>query len=110
MNKLKEFLQGSLGIFGFVLYLVVYIIVDCAPLVVLPLPLLVSTALFLAMMVLPVVSSVLSLILWPAGLIFMIRQPQDFWSILYYILFAVNVVRLLLAVVPVLAARRSRRA
>lgn len=107
MEKLKSKLLSSLGVFGYVLYLVFCVIVCGAPLLVLPIPWFAATVLFVLMMWLPIACSILDLILWPVGLFYMINGPQDAISVIYYVLFAVNVVRLILAVVSALASRRA---
>ena len=107
MEKLKSKLMSTLGVFGYVLYLIFCVIVCGAPLLVLPIPWFIATVLFVLMMWFPIACSVLDLILWPAGLVYLISGPQDVISVIYYVLFAVNVVRLILAVVSALASRRS---
>lgn len=107
MEKLKSKLLSTLGVFGFVLYLIVGIIVCGAPLLVIPMPRFLSVALLVLLLCFPTIGSLLDLVLWPVGLYFTINGRQDTIAVIYYVLFAVNVVRLIFAVVSALVSRRA---
>ena len=105
MNWLKDKLTSVFGTFGFILYYAVNIIFSFAPLFVLPFPIFVVFLLFLAMNILPYIGTVINVVLWLWALIVTINAPQDVFSVIYYVLFAANCVRIMLCFLPLFSKK-----
>lgn len=85
MNKLKDSLFSALGTLGIVLYYIAQLIVAILPFVMIG-------ANFFVTLILVIINSVVpfaSIIFWIWGLVCAIQGAQDFWAILYYIVFVV---------------------
>lgn len=83
---LKEILTGTLGTFGFVLFLLIQLVVSVLPLVMLPVKGFFFWFLIaFVMYVLPITD----VIFWVWGLVCAIGGVQDWLAILYYVCFAV---------------------
>lgn len=100
MNRIKDTLLGSLGLFGYILYYCITMIFSFAPLFVLPIPFIFSLILFFVMSFFSVTGTIINVVLWILALVVTINAPQDVFSVIYYVLFAVNAIRVVLCFLP----------
>lgn len=96
MNRIKDTLLGSLGLFGYILFYGITMLFSFAPLFVLPFPFFVSLILFFVMSFFAVTGTIINVALWIWALVVTINTPQDVFSIIYYVLFTVNAIRVVL--------------
>lgn len=88
MNKIKDFLIGSLGFTGMLLYMLIGITVSVFPLLMFNMPWWLYILLALVVQ-LVVVNIPLGLeVLWIVGLFGAVSGKQDIFAIIYYVLFA----------------------
>ena len=100
MNRIKDRLLGSLGFFGYILFYGITMVFSFAPLFVLPFPFLVNLILFFVMSFFAVTGTIINIALWIWALVVTINSPQDVFSIIYYVLFAVNAIRIVICFLP----------
>lgn len=102
---LKAKLITSLGSLGLILFYMIGVLFAIAPLVILDTPFWLTFLLVIAINVIPLIGSLIEVVLWVWALIVAIGSPQDIFVIVFYVLFAINVVRLLSVFIPSLFVR-----
>lgn len=90
MNKAKDFLASSLGMFGIILWYIVALVVSFLPLFLLDLPILLILALEFVIMYFPIVGFFLLLAAWVLSF-FTLGDYPTFISVIYYIALAIYV-------------------
>lgn len=103
---LKEKLISALGCFGIVVYYLISLTFSIAPLIILDFPFIVNLILIGIVMFLPYIGGIANAILWVLALVAAIMGPQDAFAIVYYVMFAINAVRLLSIFMPWLFVRK----
>lgn len=86
MIWIKEKLQSALGFFGNIISFLLTVILCFFPLFVMDLPWWADFLIILVLSYLP-----LDILLWIAGLVVVITREQSALSVVYYVLFAINV-------------------
>lgn len=104
---LKEKLSNALGKFGVALWYIVTLFFVVWPLVVIGMPSIVITIIVLLVFFAPTLGSVACAIFWIWGLVVTIGGPQDTFAMVYYVLFALNVVLYLLPMVKTVRLNRG---
>ena len=100
MNRIKSFLVNTLGVFGLVLYFCIAYLFQFAPLVVLDFHFLIFIVVFFCLTCLPIIGTILNFVLWIWALVVTINGPQDWFAILYYIIFAINTFYVAIRLLP----------
>ena len=85
MNNFKEKLLSSLGAAGGIIYYIILILIATLPIVMINVPFWLSTIFIIIMFFFPASS----VVFWIWGLISAICGPQDWFAIIYYIMFAI---------------------
>jgi hypothetical protein len=102
---MKEKLVGSLGLFGYLLWIVVGLLYVIAPVVMLDLPFWVTFILLFAINSLPLIGTLINIVLYIWAFFVTLGGPQDVVAVVFYVLFALFVITEL---IPILSALFSR--
>ena len=86
----KKKLQQLFGGAAFIVWFFVAFILNFAPLFILQLGMLVSAVLIILMTVVPFANTIVTAAIWIWALIVAINGPQDTFTVIYYVLFAVQ--------------------
>ena len=84
-NHMKEKLVNALGALGSVIYFIVTMFIYVLPIVMIGKPFWLDSIFFGVMQFFPSTS----IIFWVWGLVSAIKGPQDFFAIIYYVLFVI---------------------
>lgn len=91
---------GSAGpIMYFVMKYFIGVVLQIAPLIILDLPLWAFLLLFLAMTSIPILSSIVNVVVWVWALVVAINGTQDWFTTVYYVLFAINALQVLFSLI-----------
>ena len=102
MNKLKETLSASLGVFGTILWFLITILLTLAPIIcVLDFSFIVDLLIIIAITALPLIGAIIELGLWVWSFIVAFGMPFDVFMLIYYIALVIYVVT---KVIPMIAA------
>lgn len=96
MKRIKDWVFTTFGTIGVVLFYLVSILFQIAPLIMLDFHFLIDFVLIIAMICIPFLNIIVNLIVWIWALIVTIGGEQDAWAIAYYIIFAINAFSVLL--------------
>lgn len=89
MDKIKDFFVSTFGIFGFILWYIVAVLLAAAPLFcVFDFPFLLNCLIIAFICVFPVLGFYAELLMWFSSLYFAFHTPLDVVLIIYYIAFA----------------------
>ena len=102
-NNIKEKLANSLGTLGIILYYIFQLLIYVLPFVMIGANFFVSCFLIFLNMVVPFASAVF----WIWGLVCAIQGVQDFFAILYYIVFGVAWVPYFISIIISLFAKKE---
>lgn len=105
MNKLKDFLQGTFGVIGYLIYFFIAFIFSYIPLYFLDFNIWVTIAIVLAVEFIPFVTLAMP-IFWIWALIDSLFKPIDTFSIILYICF---VIYLIIFIVNIVSTKNSQR-
>lgn len=103
MKKIKDWFEEKLGTLGVILCFAIGIVISALPLVMIGLP---FWATFLILIVyeilkaIPIVNIFSIVALWTWGFIATINGKQDFFAILFYIVFALQIIRIVITFLP----------
>lgn len=103
--SLKEKLASSMGAAGSIVYLLIGIIFAVAPLAILDLGMVINGILLAVILFVPLVGEIVRFILYVVALVVCISGPQDVISIIFYVMF---VLELLMVLPLVLSLFRPR--
>ena len=99
---MRNKLSSALGAFGSVIFYIIGILLTFAPLFILDWPIWVKLIIVAVLNIIPVVGNLLSIVLWVIGFFATLNSPQDIIAIIYYVLFALNVVIFIIGIVSLI--------
>lgn len=98
MDKCKNWLMGSLGILGFLIYLMVAYLFQFAPLIVLDFHFIIFCLVFFVICFVPILGTLVNIVVWIWALVVTINGPQDAFAIVYYVVFGINALYVLMSI------------
>ena len=108
---MKEKLQSLFGTFGAVLYYLAMLLLFCAPLLVIDLPFWLDVIVFNVLLfsqAIPIIGDVLSLGIDVWALFIALRDPTDVLSIIFFVAFALNIIRAIISIAAYAASRKVK--
>lgn len=104
---MKEKLTTLFGGFGLVLWFILSIFFTIAPFYFIDLSFWLILLLVYAVLYIPILGELINVAIWIWALVLCINSPQELFSIIYYILFAFNTIRVALTVYLTLHNQKS---
>ena len=88
MEKLKDFLLGTLGVVGYIIWFILSAVLLYAPLMFLDFSFWIDVIIICAISCLPIAGSITEFVIWVLSFVVVVSEPIDGWSIFYFIAFA----------------------
>jgi len=89
MNKIKDSLVGTLGVIGYILWIIIGALTMFTPLAFLDIPFWISLLIIIAIIYLPFIGGITNFIIWVLSFVVVVSGPIDSFSIAYFIIFAI---------------------
>lgn len=99
LDNMKEKIIGLFGAAGNIIFLIgslfVNFLIQFAPLVALRFPFWIDLLLIIAITYIPIANIVVNVVIWIWGLVVTIQGRQDWFAIVYYIVFLINLIHVI---------------
>ena len=107
---MKEKLKTLFGTFGGILFYLILFLLFCAPLLVIDLPFWLDIIVFNVLLfsqAIPIIGDVLSLGIDVWALFIALRDPTDVLSIIFFVAFALNIIRVIISIAAYATSRKE---
>lgn len=109
MRKFKDYLLNTLGVAGFIIWLLIGCVLMIFPLTVIEFPFWLNLIVIFVILSSKTLGNIVEIVLWVWSFIVIISEPIDSWSITYYIVCAIRFVPGIISFVVTLIAEGIER-